>query len=240
MAEQFQTSFIPKKAVETQAPQGGFSGAGIASFIGILSLVVSVALAGGVFAYDIYLNNAITRKEAQLQQQRDAFAPEVIRDMSRLSTKISVSENLLTQHIATSEIFNLLQALTLQTVRFTSFSFSTTEKGIQVTMQGEGLSFTSVALQADEFARNANFTGTVFSSFALNNVGNVTFSVITTVNPKIISYPESVTKRGTAVMDVPVQPVATVPQEQSLPAPEEAQAVQAPETPEAVENPQTF
>ncbi len=240
MAEQFQTSFIPKKAVETKAPQGGFSGAGIASFVGILVLVISVALAGGVFAYDIYLNNAVARKEAQLQQQRDAFAPEVIRDMARLSTKISVAENLLTQHIATSEVFNLLQTLTLQTVRFTSFAFSNTEKGIQVTMQGEGLSFTSVALQADEFARNANLTGTVFSSFALNNVGNVTFSVITTINPKIISYPESVTKRGTAVMEVPVQPIATVPQTETQQPQTDEQSLPAPTATEPSENPQTF
>lgn len=210
MAEQFQTSFIPKKTVETQQ-ESSFSGAGLVFFIGLLTFIISLVLAGGVFAYDVYLKNAAVRKEEQLRAQRDAFAPEVIREMSRLSTKISVTEDLLADHVAVSEIFEMLQTITLQTVRFTSFAFNTTDKGVQVTMQGEGLSFTSVALQADEFAKNPNLSNSVFSGFALDNRGNVTFTVTSVVNPQILSYAESTERRGTVLMETFIEPV--VPQE---------------------------
>ncbi len=197
MADQFQTSFIPKKSAETEQRES-FSGSGLSFFIGILTLVISVVLVGGVFAYDSYLNAAAQRKEGQLQQQREAFAPELIREMARLSDKIVVAEGLLNRHIAVSEIFELLQQTTLKTIRFTSFSFSNTDRGIQVTLQGEGVSFTSVALQADEFSKNPNLSGTVFSGFALNNFGNIAFSATTIVNPNLISYSKGMERRGSA------------------------------------------
>lgn len=209
MAEQFQTSFIPKKTVET-AQEKTFSGSGLVLFVGILTLVISLVLAGGVFAYDSFLKSSVTRKEEQLRQQRDAFAPEVIREMARLSTKLTVAKNLLKEHVAVSEIFALLQNVTLQTVRFSSFSFSEGEQGIQVTMQGEGLSFTSVALQADEFAKNPNLTNSIFSGFSLDNRGNVVFTVTTTVNPSVVSYPESMERRGSASVETLFDPTSVV------------------------------
>lgn len=208
MADQFQTSFIPKKTAETEQ-RDSFSGAGLSLFIGILTLVISVVLVGGVFAYDAYLNSAAQRKEEQLQQQREAFAPELIREMARLSDKIITAESLLSKHVAVSEIFELLQQTTLKTVRLTSFSFSNTDRGVQVTLQGEGLSFTSVALQADEFSKNPNLSGTVFSGFALNNFGNVAFSATTIVNPNLISYSKGMERRGSASVQEIYNPVVS-------------------------------
>ncbi len=206
MADQFQTSFIPKKTAETE-PRESFSGAGLSLFIGILTLVISVVLTGGVYGYDAYLKGAVQRKEEQLQQQREAFAPELIREMARLSDKIAAAEGLLNKHVAVSEIFELLQQTTLKTVRFTSFTFNNTDRGIQVALQGEGLSFTSVALQADEFSRNPNLSGTIFSGFALNNFGNVTFSASTVVNPNLISYSKGMERRGSASVQEIYNPV---------------------------------
>lgn len=216
MAEQFQTSFIPKKVTETE-PKKTFSGSGLILFLGILLLVISVILAGGILAYDSYLKGAVVRKREQLQQQREAFAPELIRNMSRLSTKLTVANDLLKNHIAVSQVFQLLQDITLKTVQFNSFLFSNTDKGIQVTMRGLGLSFSSVALQADEFAKNANLSNSVFSGFGLDQQGNVTFSVTTLVHPKLISYSEHVSDGGSASVDI-TQP--TMPEPESTPVPD--------------------
>lgn len=227
MAEQFQTSFIPKKTAD-DPKRDNVTGGGFALFIGILAIVASVALVGGVYAYEAYLGNAIERKEEQLRQQRDAFAPEVIREMSRLSSKISVSERLLRDHVAVSEIFQLLQEVTLQTIQFNSFNFGSGQDGVRVTLQGQGLSFTSVALQADEFTKNPNFSDTMFSNFALDNRGNVTFSVTTLVNPKLISYREIAGQRGSAVVEPMVNPAPI----QVTPSPDAVEgALPAGETP---------
>jgi hypothetical protein len=200
MAEQFHTSFIPKKNLDGPR-RDNVTGSGFALFVGILATIVSVALVGGVYAYEAYLQSAIGRKEEQLRQQRDAFAPEVIRDMSRLSTKLSVADRLLRDHVAVSEIFNLLQQVTLKTIQFNTFNFGSGQDGVHVTLQGQGLSFSSVALQADEFARNPNFSDTMFSNFALDSRGNVTFSVSTLVNPRLISYREVAGQRSSIVVE---------------------------------------
>jgi hypothetical protein len=208
MAEQFQTSFIPKRVVETPT-KGEVSGAGITFVVGLGVLIVSLLLAGGVFGYGQYLKGSIENKKNQLQLQKDAFQPELIRAMARLSDKMKIGQQLLKDHIAASEIFALLQQDTLQTVRFSSFAFSHTQDGsVKISLQGQGLSFTSVALQADAFSQERFLKDTLFSGFALDPVGNISFSVAATVDPAVVSYENLVHQGGTARVETEPAPIA--------------------------------
>ncbi len=202
MAEQFQTSFIPKKVVEEKSSR--ISGAGILLVFGVVLLVLSLVSVGGVMLYEKYLDSALASKKEDLQQQRAAFAPELIRDMARLDKKLTVGRKLLNEHVAVTGVFELLQELTLKTVRFTHFSYSHNEDGIQIVLKGEGQSFTSVALQSDEFGDSSYLTEAIFSDFQLNERGNVNFSVTANVNKSVVSFLERRERgAGSVSMDLP-------------------------------------
>ncbi|MCR4274966.1 MAG: hypothetical protein NUW02_02875 [Candidatus Campbellbacteria bacterium] len=203
MAEQFQTSFIPKKVVEQKSNH--VSMVGIFLTISIVLLVISLASVGGVLLYEKYLTSSLASKKEDLQQQREAFAPELIRDMARLDRKLATSQQLLKGHVSVTGIFELLQDLTLKTVRFTNLVYSQGDEGIQVTLKGEGQSFTSVALQSDEFGKSSALSEAVFSSFQLNERGNVNFSVTAIVNPSVVSFTER-KERGIGAVSVEVVP----------------------------------
>jgi hypothetical protein len=209
MSEQFQTSFIPKKVVEQKS--SSVSGAGILLVVSVVLLVLSLLSVGGVLLYEKYLDGALVSKKESLQKQRDSFAPELIREMSRLDRKLEVAQTLLQEHVSVTGIFELLQELTLKTVRFTNLSYTQTEEGIQVKLQGEGQSFTSVALQSDEFGKSSFLSEAVFSNFQLNERGNVNFSVSAIVKPSVVSFVERKERgAGVAQVSAPVQDVVPV------------------------------
>ena len=202
MAEQFQTSFIPKKSFDdVSAPKVSKTG-GILFALATILLLLSLVSAGGVFAYGRFLESSITNKKEALQKARAAFEPELIRELSHLDMKFKTSEELLTNHIAVSGIFDLLEDITLETVRFTDFSFGLDPKGIRLSMSGTARSFTSVALQSDEFGKNRFISEPLFSGFDLDERGNVTFSVTAIVDPSVVSYVGRVKDGGTASFDI--------------------------------------
>lgn len=204
MAEQFQTSFIPKKTFDVgPAPKpAGSSVSAVISFIAIIMLVLSVVSAAGAFLYERFLLTSIKNKEATLERAKSAFEPELIRELSRVDAKFTIGKSLLDHHVAPSGLLDLLEDVTLESVRFTSFSYLSDPEGIHVVMQGEARSFASVALQSDELGRNRSLRDTAFSGLTLDERGNVQFTVTATVDPALVSYRERAAQGGSAFFEV--------------------------------------
>ncbi len=205
MAQEFQTSFIPKKTFDVggppaRSPKSSLSG--IISFVAFIIFMLSIVGGVGVFLYGRFLVASIASKKESLERARAAFEPELIRELSRLDSKLRLSQSLLDAHVAPSAIFDLLESLTLETVRFTDMSYSMDEKGIRLSLSGEALSFASIALQSDEFGKNRRITEPVFSGLSLDDKGNVIFTVEAFVDPSVLSYRERATRGGTALFDV--------------------------------------
>lgn len=201
MPQEFQTSFIPKKSFSTgkSAPSPG---GGVAMVVGVTLFIVSIVLAGGVFGYEKLLVGAIETKKASLEKAKEAFDPAIIKELSHFDTKITTAQSLIDNHVAVSALFHLLEENTLQTVQFKSFSYRLADDGISVSMQGEALSFKSVALQSDKFANHPSIQKTFFSNIGLNDIGNVVFSVSMTVDPSVISFTNEAKKGGVAVFEM--------------------------------------
>ncbi|MEK9176986.1 MAG: hypothetical protein AAB923_01700, partial [Patescibacteria group bacterium] len=147
MAEQFQTSFIPKKTFDVgPAPKAtGSSVSAILSFIAVIALVLSIVSAAGVFLYERFLITSIKNKEETLERAKSAFEPELIRELSRIDAKFTIGEDLLSEHTAPSGLLDLLEEVTLETVRFTSFGYVADSEGnLRISLQGEARSFASV------------------------------------------------------------------------------------------------
>jgi hypothetical protein len=199
MPQEFQTSFIPKKSFDSG--RGQSSGSGVFMVIGICIFLVALVLGGGVFVYEKLLTGSIETKKASLEKAKEAFDPALIKELARLDTKLSSADTLIKKHIAVSALFHLLEENTLQTVQFKSFTYDQGEEGIEVSMQGEATSFSSVALQSDLFSNNPSIRKAFFSNLALNERGYVSFGVKMIVDPALFLYTTEAEKGGSAVLD---------------------------------------
>lgn len=207
MEPQTPASFIPKKSLD-----GGMrtrtSGAvgGLLFLIGLFLFVVSVTAAGAVFAYKGYLKTSISDKSASLQKAKEAFDLAAIEDLSRLDLRIKQAQVLLQRHIAPSAIFSFLSLQTLQNVQFVSFNYALQDDGsAAVDLEGVAASFSTVALQSDQFAASKALKDIVFSNIKVETDGKITFSVKATMDPSLISYARNLSVAPV----VPIQPAAT-------------------------------
>ncbi|MBP9771505.1 MAG: hypothetical protein KBD16_01075 [Candidatus Pacebacteria bacterium] len=211
MAQEFQTSFIPKKTFDVGAPAKASSAttlSSILSFVGVTVFVLSILGATGVFLYERFLISSIESKKESLERAKNAFEPELIRELSRLDAKLRISQDLLDEHLAPSGIFDVLEEITLETVRFTSMTYTLGEDGVRVSLQGEALSFASVALQSDEFGKNRAIQAPSFTGLTLDESGNVEFTVSALIDPAVVSYRERAVAGGTAFFDIEAPSVA--------------------------------
>ena len=201
MEGKFQTSFIPKKPLtpKTQRLDGGIS---ILSLLAGLMLAVSIALAAGVFLYEAYLTKDIVAKKASFKANEEAFDPNSVTTYSTLNRRITVSQALLSKHIAPSSIFDVIDQATLKTVRFMDFNFAyVNDKKVGLTMKGQAVNYNSVAKQSDVFSENPTsqfIHNPIFADLDLDAKGNVTFSFTGDIDAQKILYSNNLpTDQGT-------------------------------------------
>jgi hypothetical protein len=163
------------------------------SLIGIVLFVVTLAVGGAAFFYQGVLKNQITESEATLNQAKEAFDPELINEIVRLDTRIETAKTLLAGHTSVTPLFDYISTITLQTVRFRNFSFAyLAPDKIIVTMQGQGQSYASVALQSDLLDEQKYLRETSVGDMSLEPTGLVSFSVSTVIDPVLLSYDQSI------------------------------------------------
>lgn len=194
------TSFIPKKPLVGEARQ---SGGGLLMLLAILIFVVSVVAAGGAFIYGKYLDSALADKDTSLKKAEGAFDTASILDLSRLDIRLGEARMLIDSHVAPSGLFTFLSATTLERVQFTSLTLDIGADGSgKMSLSGVADSFSSLALQSDQFGAAKVLRDVVFSGISTDTAGRVQFSVSAGVDPSILSYAK---QNGTAVSaaDVP-------------------------------------
>lgn len=169
-------------------PSGGGGAGDILILIAIVALAAALALAAGVFLYDRFLDANVERKSQQLERARQAFEPDLIRELVRLDSRLQAADAVLANHLAPSELFNLLEELTLQSVSYESMDYTANDDGsIQLDLRGKARSVNGVALQASVFGQHNAITNPIFSDIDLISDG-VSFRVSATVNPAAIRY----------------------------------------------------
>ncbi|MES2314749.1 MAG: hypothetical protein V4524_02315 [Patescibacteria group bacterium] len=214
METKFQTSFIPKKP--TASAIGGVSSGSaprrhhtsIFMTIATVIFIVSLGGAGAVYAYKQYLiNDQVTQKE-QLAAREKEFNTDLIEKLKNQSIKIDYAHKLLNNHLALSQIFDIIGRLTIENVRFMSLDLSApatnSSDGIKVSLQGYGTSLSSVAFQSDvlskldELGLRKIVKNPVISNPALNTSGAVSFGFSATIDPTTLTYEKLVTPAAAA------------------------------------------
>ena len=195
MDPQVSPSFIPKKSLETVSARPAGKGTGLFLLIAILVFLASLIAAGAVFAYDKLLNQSITSKGASLALNQKAYDPAVIQELSRVDSRISEAQKLLQSHIAPSAVFAFLSQQTLEKVQFTNYSFAFNGDGTaKVDLTGLADSFSTVALQSDQFGASKILKDVVFSGVSVDSTsGRVGFSVSAVLDGSLINYANAIT-----------------------------------------------
>jgi hypothetical protein len=180
------TSFIPKKPL---VESGGRGGGGLFMLLAVLLFVASLVAAAGAFGYGQYLGSSIDSKKSSLSKAEGAFDIRSIQDLERLDSRLGQAQDLLQNHIAPSAVFTFLSSATLERVQFTSFSVDVAKDGsAKIVMDGTADSFSTLALQSDEFSAAKVLRDVIFSGITTDATGHVVFSVSANVDPSLLSY----------------------------------------------------
>jgi hypothetical protein len=190
MESNIKSSFIPQAPLSPMRAAGPSSrGGGFDLFIliGIVVFVASATLAAGVFLYSQYLSTSAASKLEQLERAKQAFEPSLIQDLTRLDSRMRAANTILEGHVAPTTLFHLLEQLTLQTVAFSAFDFSSSPDGLTLVMKGLAQSVNSIALQADLLAKSGVISNPIFSN--INRQANgVNFDFTASVNASALNY----------------------------------------------------
>lgn len=187
------TSFIPKKSLTAPVRKARGSSIGVFFLFTLVIFIGAIALAVGVFLYQQFIIKSIEQKSASLARASAAFEPSIIQEISRLDIRINSAKEILSDHKAISSFFGLLEALTLESVRFENLEYRTDEGGkTNISMRGRARNFSSVALQSDIFGQNKFIQEPIFSDLNLDKKGGVVFSFSAFIDPRLISYENTI------------------------------------------------
>jgi hypothetical protein len=201
MEQNFQTSFIPKKPIIEDTTKKSSS----SSFFVILAVLVflTVVLAfGGLYLYKNILTKNITAKKEQLDRANQRFEIDRINELKLLDKRLKAGSKVLDKHISISPIFEILQKITMKTVRYTKFSYEITDKDeILIKMNGQALGYRYIALQADLFSEEKNLINPVFSNLTLDDKSNVNFDLSFSVDPSLVDYEEKLQRESPTTVE---------------------------------------
>ncbi len=193
MESKVTSSFIPDKMpgapkTPSQSVNVKRAGADIVVVLAIVVFAVSLTLSAGVFLYERYLIQEAKTKSEQLRNDRKVLEPATIRALMRLDKRLSAAQIILSNHIAPSAIFDILENLTLKSVYFKNLDyFLAPDKTPKIKMHGVAKTVNGVAYQSDVFGKNRAIVEPVFSSINIVRDG-VEFDVAAEIDKSTLNY----------------------------------------------------
>ncbi len=191
-------TFIPKTAAVTHTAPKESRSFGLFFGLSLIIFLLTVFASAGAYAYRAYLTNKVSGLNTSLERAKAAFEPDTILALKRFSARTNSADALLAKHLAPSVFFGVLEDLTLQSVRFSKFTYSFDGVTAEATLSGIARNYSSVALQSDLFNKSPYIQNPVFSNLNLDKTGNVTFDVNITLDPSLILYKETTTRAPSA------------------------------------------
>jgi hypothetical protein len=195
MDQEFSTSFIPKKPIESSSTPVSSVRAqrksGLLTLMSVIIFFVALFSAGGVYLYKNFLTGNITEMKVQLERARTSFDPNLITELQALDRRMNAAESILGSHVAVSPILERIGGLTLPSIRFTKFSYKLSgmnNETVDVTMEGVARGYNSIALQSDLLGKDPFIKNPIFSNFVLDKTANVTFNLTFSVDRSFALY----------------------------------------------------
>lgn len=156
--------------------------------IALLIFIIAIIFSLSEVLYKKYLEKNINNSSIILERERSNFDSGSVNVFSRLSKRLSSSEELLENHIDLLGLFEELQKNTLVNIRFESLEIKLTDKGADIFMEGLARNYAAIVLQSDRFGENPFIINPIFSNLDVNDIGDITFSFEASLDKDLISY----------------------------------------------------
>lgn len=199
METKFQTSFIPKKPLTQtdSASSATHQSTSILLLIGIFVFVISILAAGGAYGWQVYLQSQQDQYGSALKALKQNFNIDLIVQLKQTATKIDLASKLLNSHIALSQAFAAISAITANNIRFTSLDMQAPtdrSKGITINMNGYAPSYEALAFQSDQLGHLEELgvrnivVNPVISNPSQNQNSTVSFGLSASLVPDSMLY----------------------------------------------------
>ena len=142
----------------------------------------------GASLYTSYLNKQILSLKGDIELAKESLEPATLETFKTLDNRLRMATDLLDRHITVAPLFETLERLTVQGVRYTTFGFRNSDGQIEIQMNGEARELALVALQARAFGEESRIVNPIFSNLTLEPTGKTSFDVSFTLDPSLISY----------------------------------------------------
>ena len=215
MNNEFQTTFIPKKpvgeAVQPKQPTRRNPSVGIFTMIATLLFILSIVAGAGIYFYNKLLATNIDAMKESLVAAEDRIEQGFIVELQDLDKRLRNANQLLSQHIALSPFFRLLEDDTLKSIQYDSFAFSFQEGRPVATVTGQAREYRTIAEQSINFGENPLIQTHVFSNFTLTQDSNVSFNLKIVPNDDLYFFERSLGRiADTTFTNTPVINVSDV------------------------------
>lgn len=219
-------SFIPKKPL-TKRTERARRPVGILLSVSLVIFFGTLAVYGGLYLYNMSLNSTLKEKTKEFEVERKKADPSsAVEEGERLQTKINEVKKLLNNHIALSNIFSVLEGLTLKSVVLSDLSVEREDlkddnvnaglgdkkqtasiPGFVIKTKGTVSSYASLAFQSDvlkeEIKKDKRIVGFVIEKPTLDGNGNVSFNLSMIVPEQVLLYKNTIKSNTESPQAVP-------------------------------------
>lgn len=220
-----QSSFIPKKSIKRIERVRSSHRVNILTYVAYSVFFGVILVSVATFFYLRFLESNLQSTLVELNGLRESFSGSNIEQVKEMERRLRMAEYFFGQHVSAYKVFNELEALAVNEIVFSGFSFDrVTNDAMEVTITGESFKFDSVAFQKDLFGDSDLFGGAQFVEVTKeaqvelvdDNEGNddsalpVGFTAKLVFNTSELAYDSSVYDVVSAPAPIPVSiPVAT-------------------------------
>ena len=182
------TSFVPRSAsVTAHQPRSNFTNS--FGFFAYIVLGVICVLALGVFFYSRILSGRLVARDASLAKAQQAIDITTVESFVRLRDRLNSGTLLLSNHIALSNFFDLLETLLPASTRFSSLHLTVDDaKKVRLEGLGTARNFNALAAVSTAFAIDGHIKDAIFSNIVVNKDSTVSFALSATLDPKAVSF----------------------------------------------------
>ncbi len=205
METKFQTSFIPKKSIISPnvLMQKAPTRRSISLFLtfGVILFILSLSSVGAAYLWNKYLVSSQGGYKQQLIDREKQFNLNLITQLKGVNVQIDLVKQLLNNHVAISQVFDIISHFTSENSRFLSLDLSGSanqKDGLKVSMKGYGRNFSSVAFQSDVLGKLDQYglrnivKNPILSDPSLDSNNMVSFGFTATIDQGSVSYKQSV------------------------------------------------
>ena len=194
---ELRTTFIPKTPASTTTAAAPPKTVNIFVLAASLVFVFSLAAAGGAYFYRAILVRDIEELSRSVARAEEIVSPALVSRLSAYEKRARAVKTLLDTHIVLSPVFDLLEALAISSVRFSDFEYSLGREGnAKLALSGEAKSYSALAAQSNLLGKSEYIKEPIFSNFALNTIGNVTFDFSAGVEHSFQLYRNTLAKEA--------------------------------------------